>query len=261
MAASSQVPPRDASPDQASLANGRWRGPAAEALGEEEKRRSGEDDWMLTYTDVLTLLITLFVLMLSYATFSDPRYEELVRALRQGVSGAVVAPSAPAADDEAMAAPDAMEREDPRRGLIEALRLGLKEQNLGDLVSLRIEKENLVLEINESVLFDVGRADLKAPGAAFLERLAPTLSGGRFRISVEGHTDSVPIATRRFPSNWELSAARASTVVRRLIGLGIAPERLRAIGYADTRPVADNESAEGRARNRRVDLLLEVAGE
>jgi chemotaxis protein MotB len=114
------------------------------------------------------------------------------------------------------------------------------------------------LEISDSILFPPASAALKPDGLALLNELAALLREQPFILSVEGHTDSVPIETSRYPSNWELSSARAAIVTRSLIDQGIAPERLRAIGYGDTRPLADNLTPEGRSRNRRVSFVLQV---
>ena len=108
------------------------------------------------------------------------------------------------------------------------------------------------------MLFDEGSPDLKATGAAVLERIAQLLDQNNYPVSVEGHTDNIPIHTAQFPSNWELSTFRATTVTRYFIDHGIAVDRLRAIGYADTHPIADNGTAAGRARNRRVSLVIHV---
>lgn len=91
-----------------------------------------------------------------------------------------------------------------------------------------------------------------------LQQLVPVFNSSQHNVVVVGHTDSVPISSARFPSNWELSSARAGSVVRYLQANGVDGRRLRAVGYADTQPLADNASAEGRARNRRVELVLEA---
>ena len=128
--------------------------------------------------------------------------------------------------------------------------------DLKEQVEIIREAEHIRLEVNGTILFESGSADLKVQGAALLQKLAAILKRHRGRISVEGHTDDRPITTARYPSNWELSAARASTVARYLIVHGIVADRLRAIGYADTRPRSQNHSAAGRARNRRVTLVM-----
>ncbi|NRB55525.1 MAG: OmpA family protein [Salinicola sp.] len=113
------------------------------------------------------------------------------------------------------------------------------------------------LRIQDHLLFDSSAVGLSDNGRQLVERLIPTLQAFKGTISVEGHTDSVPISTSRFPSNWELSAARASAVVRVLRLAGIDGDRLRAIGYASTHPLASNHTPAGRASNRRVELVLQ----
>jgi chemotaxis protein MotB len=114
------------------------------------------------------------------------------------------------------------------------------------------------LEIAEVILFDSGKADLLPEAGLVLARLAATLQQiGDTAIAVEGHTDDRPIRGGRFRSNWELAAARANAVTQFLLSQGFAPERLRSVSYADTRPVADNTTAAGRAENRRVNLRVD----
>jgi chemotaxis protein MotB len=127
----------------------------------------------------------------------------------------------------------------------------LKEQ-----VEITHEAKHIRLEVKDILLFESGSADLKAQAATVLESLIEILQRHPGWIVVEGHTDDRPIATARYPSNWELSAARASMVARYLIMHSIAADRVQAVGYADTRPRSANDSAEGRARNRRVTLVM-----
>src|SRR5690606_18011297 len=115
----------------------------------------------------------------------------------------------------------------------------------------------MVVELPEAVLFDSGKANLKEDGKKILAELGPVLAGLENReLQVGGHTDNVPIKTARFPSNWELSAARAVTVARLLTDSGVDPKRISAAGYAETQPVADNEDDQGRAQNRRIEIAL-----
>lgn len=127
-----------------------------------------------------------------------------------------------------------------------------------DRAEIQVQPGAVRLDVSDRILFAPASADLTAEGLALLDELAALLRAQTFTLSVEGHTDDVPIRTVRYPSNWELASARATEVTRRLVALGIDPGRLRAIGYADTRPRAANDSAAGRARNRRVAFMLEV---
>jgi chemotaxis protein MotB len=115
----------------------------------------------------------------------------------------------------------------------------------------------LAVEINASVLFAPAQATLQQPDSiAALEAVAKLLAPTGQQIRVEGHTDHLPIASAVFPSNWELSSARASSVVRLFMAAGVEPARLAAVGYGEHKPVESNETPEGRARNRRVTLLI-----
>lgn len=123
-------------------------------------------------------------------------------------------------------------------------------------VDISAQDQEVRLEINDTILFDPGKAVLKIGGQAMLERLVVVLNQQQGVISVEGHTDPAPIANAQYPSNWELSAARASAVTRYLALKGVPAERMRAVGMADTKPRESNVSLQGRAKNRRVSLAL-----
>ncbi|MEW6645784.1 MAG: OmpA family protein [Pseudomonadota bacterium] len=205
-----------------------------------------EDDsaWVFTYIDMLTLILTLFVLMLAYAKTDSEAYRELSEAVSQEMGHVVQPEAAPVSEDQALA---------------EQFSQTIRQQGLSDNVEVLSHSGSIELRLKESILFATGRADLRPEGRTLLDSLVPLLRQDGHAIAVEGHTDNVPIATEIFPSNWELSAARASNVVRHLIGQGVPGQRLRAIGYADTRPLADNVSAAGRAVNRRVSLVLSLS--
>ena len=130
-----------------------------------------------------------------------------------------------------------------------------------DLVKLRENSFWLEIEINNSVLFPVASARLDEESLPVIRRLGEILATTDARVQVEGHTDDVPIATVEFPSNWELSAARAATVVRIFRDSGVDPGKMAAVGFAEYRPVDDNTTAEGRAANRRVVVVVTVDGQ
>lgn len=121
---------------------------------------------------------------------------------------------------------------------------------------VRVARNRMVVELPEAVLFDTGRAALKADGQRVLTEVAEVLRAMTRDFQVAGHTDNVPIHNARFASNWELSTARAITVSRFLMGHGLAPERVSAAGYADTQPAAGNDTPEGRQLNRRIEIVL-----
>ena len=198
-----------------------------------------DESWLTSYLDVLTLLITLFVLLLALTPSGggDTR-----------VGDAMGAASAATSLPLASLATGIHPRHD-----------GLQPQMARlDIpgVSVSQGQEGVTLRIDDSLLFPSGNDVLTPQGQVVLERLSSVLASFDGQISVEGHTDNRPIATARFPSNWELSVGRAIAVVRQLERQGIAISRMRAVGYADTQPMESNATSEGRAANRRVELLL-----
>ncbi|MBW6391372.1 OmpA/MotB family protein [Billgrantia antri] len=201
------------------------------------------EGWLVSYLDVLTLLITLFVLLLSLAGNGLA----IKGSQHGGEVSAVVSPQAEAA--ARMVAGAGLK---PRHDGLEPRFPGLEIEG----VSVLEDQQGITLRIDDNLLFDSGQAILTGQGREVLGRLREVLVSFEGDISVEGHTDSIPIASFRFPSNWELSSGRAIAVLRYLAELGVPGERLRAVGYAETRPLGSNETPEGRAANRRVELLL-----
>jgi len=199
----------------------------------------GDDGWLTSYLDVLTLLITLFVLLLS---LTPPGGGEAVDSAFMRSASAVS--SLPLASLTTGI--------QPRYDGLQPRFAGLNIPG----VSVSQGREGVTLRIDDSLLFASGQAVLTAQGRSVVESLMDVLANFNGQISVEGHTDSMPIATARFPSNWELSSARAIAVVRHLERQGFNISRMRAVGYADTQPMETNATAVGRAANRRVELLL-----
>lgn len=138
------------------------------------------------------------------------------------------------------------------------LRTTLSQTGLSDRVEMSVQQGVVNLDISDNILFSPASAALSTDGLALLQNLAAVLRTLPYHLSVEGHTDNMPIQTTRYPSNWELSSARAARVTRKLIEQGVAPARIRAIGYGDTRPRDSNDTEAGRSRNRRVTFVLQV---
>lgn len=255
----------------------------------ETKTGGDSDAWLMSYLDVLTLLITLFVLLVSMlgqgSSDSAQNPGDASTEANRQVAAANASPSGngsansngmPTHRTQSSAQPGAnsgssttlSEREQdglrPRSaGLLPQDRGQKKIQQPAfrglegvDGVSIAEGQEGITLRIDDNLLFASGEAKLTTTGRRVIESLVPTLTSFDGRISVEGHTDNIPISTARFPSNWELSTARAIAVLRHLIQSGIPERRLRAIGYADTQPLESNRTAAERAVNRRVELLL-----
>ncbi|MDQ2147908.1 OmpA family protein [Alcaligenaceae bacterium C4P045] len=144
---------------------------------------------------------------------------------------------------------------DPEPPSLQALGL----DTLGSSVDVIVNEKTISLRISSELLFPSGQAALGPAGSKVIKSIADALQHNAYEISVEGHSDAISIQNKQFASNWELSSGRASSVLRELINDGISSERLRAVGYAHTRPLASNDSADGRAANRRVELILAIA--
>ncbi|GAB3391124.1 OmpA/MotB family protein [Azotobacter armeniacus] len=227
----------------------RWGRRQAAAVAAEPQSEGEADSWLLTYLDVMTLLLVLLVVMLTFAGKGVVERQQAMGSLREGVlpagsgllkeDGQILwdRPALPASDDSLK---------------------GLPLDRLGEDIEVVVTEGTVSFRISSEILFGSAQADLSLEGLRVLQQLVPVLDSSPHMIVVAGHTDSLPIRSSRFPSNWELSGARAGSVVRYLEANGVAPQRMRAVGYADTRPLADNATVEGRAGNRRVELILET---
>jgi len=128
---------------------------------------------------------------------------------------------------------------------------------LGGMVKVEGDEMGAKITISDVLLFPPGKAKMARGGMRVMKKIANILSQFRYQIRIEGHTDNTPIKTSRFPSNWELSADRACEMVRYLVTQGVNSNLMAAVGYAEFRPVATNDTAEGRAENRRVEIIYE----
>ena len=232
-----------------------------------DSTRDQGESWLMTYLDLITLLLVLFVLLLAYAERGGEDFSQVTRAMaeatRHGERLIEPIPMHPAPglpiplSVEELGEPLVGELADTvLEGMQQDLLSRFAEAGMATGVEMMLQKDQLDIQLSEQILFASGEARLRPEASAALLPIAQVLSGQAYDLTVEGHTDDIPIATEQFPSNWELSASRASYVVRFLIEQGIAPQRLRAVGYAEARPIADNATAEGRARNRRVVLII-----
>lgn len=164
--------------------------------------------------------------------------------------------------NEAIEPPPAPPQEETEPSRLEQMKLGLRQHldqlGLDETIAIKITEDYAQLEIQDKILFESSQAALTESGRALLLKLAPLLEQTTGLIFIEGHTDNRPIHTRQFPSNWELGSARATSVLHYLSTLGLNNSRMRAVTYADTMPVADNSTAAGREKNRRVSILIQV---
>ena len=225
------------------------------------------DRWLISYADFITLLFAFFVVMYAISAVNESKYRILASSLGDAFGK-------PPAHDAALApkllpgalSPEAKQRTPKQQQTIEdksnmtRVARSLLEV-MGPLVNegkVRVtqSRRGVSIEINANVLFAPGHAELEPKSLAVLRAVADKLKNEPFNLEVTGHTDVTPISNSAFASNWELSAVRATSVVRLLAESGIASARLYAIGREASQPIASNDLPEGRARNRRVELMI-----
>lgn len=211
--------------------------------------------WMTTFGDTMTLLLVFFVLIVSMSQIKIERVQEALTYF-QGGQGVLYQQSVMKSTARPHETPYINNRRQAER--FEQLNEYLREQGLQDRVQVNLRPDGIHAVITESVMFNTGEARLIEPARTVLELLAGVIDEEMETVAVEGHTDSRPIQTFRYPTNWELSAARAASVVRFLHQHEdvLEPDQYVALGYGEFHPVATNATPEGRAQNRRVEILL-----
>jgi len=251
---------------------------------EEHEEHVNHEAWVIPYADMLTLLMVMFVALFAVSNVDKAKFQELAASAQAAFGGGSIAgsgesllsgagigqlnglrPADLAQSQLANAALAAQQFAESARAAeqqaledVQATITGNLDQSMRDAIGFRFEERGLIVTIvTDAVLFPSGSAAVQPAGADVLRAVAGAVHGLPNQIAVEGHTDPTPISTAQFPSNWELSTARASSVLRFLVDdAGLDPSRLTASGYADTRPIADNAAAEGRDRNRRVEIVV-----
>lgn len=211
--------------------------------------------WLLTYADMITLLLALFIILFSISSISKVKFKALAHDVSGGF-GASDADNRPAPVEK-----NAAQDTESLRELAAALHKYVRERNLSKKVDVHIEKRGVVVSLRtDSAMFESGSAILAPRAGDVIHALAGFLltPGNRQRaLKIEGNTDDVPIATALYPTNWELSTSRAVAVTRHLSEYdGIAPDRLSAIGLAEWHPIAPNLTDADRLLNRRVDIVV-----
>jgi len=255
------------------------------------EEHENHERWMVSYADFVTLLFAFFTCMYAISVVDTAKMGQMVASMKASfggqifdggsatmtledlgsggtsVSSAVIMNPELNTDDESTG----LERsKDPNaqskivlsgnadmgrfKRTLEAL---LMEEIKSGRVRVYQERRGVVISLGETGMFDSGSVEIKPEGIPMLDTIATSLTSYGNHIRIEGHTDNIPINTWRFPSNWELSTGRSGTVLRRMESIfGMSPDLLSSSGYGENRPVATNSTAEGRARNRRVDIIV-----
>jgi len=223
------------------------------------RRKFDEDEdlgrWLLTYADLITLLLAFFIVMYSMSQLDAKRFGKVTEALQGALRGG----------DSVMRSKDS-DNTKTGHGLLNIGNLRMiqkyveeKFKTLGkrDVIETELTERGLVVHIMDQALFNEGSANLQSKARTILDLISETITLLPNHIRVEGHTDDKPINTPVYPSNWELSSARATEVVRYFTNNhAIPPHKISALGYGEYRPVMPNNSIENRARNRRVDIVI-----
>lgn len=206
----------------------------------DENEHRNRDRWLISYADLVTLLLAFFIVL--YAASDKERASKIVEGFSNMSSGGGngILPG--------------NESEKTERAKFEEGLMG--NPVLMQKTKMRQTKDGLVISLSEAGFFAPGEAVIDTQADSVIATIAESVKAEAANIRIEGHTDSTPISNAKYPSNWELSTARAASVLMRLTEKGIDPSRLSAAGYGGFQPVADNGTPEGRAQNRRVDVVI-----
>jgi len=225
--------------------------------------------WLVSYADFITLLFAFFVTLYAISQVDAKKLGKLMQSMQAAFESRVFEPGSPKLslsdgrqkgfEQQTLVEPiSPLVNPSPSMKAIEAaIHSKLIRQSVSETVRLRQEQRGLIVSLTEAGFFNPGEAELRGTSLTVLDAIAESLLTVPYQIRIEGHTDNVPIKTARFPSNWELSTARATYVLSYMTShFNFKPSRLSLAGYGEYRPVASNETAEGRASNRRVDLVI-----
>lgn len=236
------------------------------------EEQENHERWLVSYADFITLLFAFFVVMYAISSVNEGKYRVLSNALTNAfknpsgepggqplavLQGAPPLPARPVAKPDKLPDTKKVVQRAKMKNVADDIMAALQPLVAQGKVRLLETSRGVTIEINDSILFPAGQAKLQSASISAMLAIASVLAQSDFPITIEGHTDNVPISTQQFPSNWELSAMRATTVLRLFNDGGVGAERLTAIGYGETRPLETNTTLEGRARNRRVSILID----
>jgi len=218
----------------------------------------GAPAWMATFADLATLLMTFFVLLLSFASMDVVKFRQMAGSVKDAFGTQVEHPGVFEEKSDTAVTIQLSEEENRTIDMMqmgEQIRKTVEEQGLEGKTDIKVDDSGVILTVDGTFIFDGGSAKLKPEFEKFLAEIAKIIEENDYPLAIEGHSDNIPIKSPIYPSNWELSSARATAVLRYLIEKYKVPaNRLMAVGYSDTRPLVPNNSPENRAKNRRVEF-------
>lgn len=227
------------------------------------------DRWLISYADFVTLLFAFFVVMYSISSVNEGKYKAFSESLSIALTNQPSsAPISIVPNEQELLLKALVDRRTTRLGE-QQLKIQERMKNIAGglgqimapmvnrgIMSIVQSRRGVVIDISAQALFGTGEAVLQSESIEVLKQVAAVLAKEEYAIEVEGHTDDIPIATAQFPSNWELSSARASSVARTLIDNGVPAKNLAVVGLASNQPLVPNDSQENRAKNRRVTITI-----
>ncbi|MEG2916861.1 MAG: flagellar motor protein MotB [Clostridium sp.] len=229
-------------------------------MKKKKAQKENGERWLLTYSDLITLLMIFFVVLYASSNVDAQKFNQLSSSFKEGFGTAgenvIAIPGLPIPEGNVEPTPIISEEQklDALKSKIDS---SINGSNLSANVSTSIEERGLVISFENEILFDIGDASLKDNHKNELLTLCKILNEMPNFIRIEGHTDNIPISTAKFSSNWQLSCGRASNVAQFISDSGfLSPNRISALGYGEYRPIDTNSTASGRAKNRRVDIVV-----
>ncbi|WP_100399902.1 flagellar motor protein MotS [Bacillus sp. FJAT-44742] len=234
----------------------------------QEEEEKGSPRWMTTFSDMILLVLVFFVMLFSMSVVDAQKFRSLAESFQQNdildhqssiidLNDQLDESSATESEEKIEGVEDEESEGYTLESLLEEVEQYLEDNDLDEMITARQEERGVVLTLQERLLFETGEADIIEDAAPFLKKVGTLLTSLPNEVTVEGHTDNRPISTYRYPSNWELSGARASSVIRHILQENeLDDERFLAIGYGDTRPVAPNDTPENLQENRRVVIII-----
>ena len=219
-----------------------------------EPESEGESEWLATFADLTTLLLCFFVLLFSISSVDNKKFISIMNEVRISLGNVVPM----AVEEKKEVKGDAVINLLPKQKTVATeLEEIINDEKLSNSTVVDMGDEGALLRVGGKVMFESASAEINSRIHSALDKIiAMAHKNPEYHIDIKGHTDNLPISAGKFLSNWELSALRATTVLRYLLEKGLSPERLTATGYADTQPLVPNLTAENRSRNRRVEFLF-----
>lgn len=257
----------------------------------DEEEHENEERWLVSYADMMTLLFCLFMVLFAISSVNTSKFAALSKALQDAFSGAILSGgknvmqsgsetqgqtpaaqpplpsitplsqqsnSSQSSGQESPSEKAALKEQQDFLGLKRRIDALARQEGVSENVHTEVRRDGLTIELlTDGVFFDSGSATLLTPAVRLLDKVGAIVASERQHpVLVEGHTDAQPIRTSQYPSNWQLSGARAAAVVQNLASDGVVERRLSLSGFASERPADTNSTPQGRARNRRVDIVL-----